>query len=176
MKASGGADPSCLHLLSGLLEYLLPWVEGEREREVHGICISRTVCVVGLCNVCMLVTVCVCMCVCVLTSILYPDGRSVIDCILSIVDGRVVPDEIEIALKFVEILVLVRLHFLLHRSKVHRLSYHLTIVRHLSHTHTHTHRSSQAHTWVEVNNTHTNTHTYNVQCTMLITRTQMGRS
>ena len=93
----------------------------------------------------------VCVCVCVLTSILYPDGRSVIDCILSIVDGRVVPDEIEIALKFVEILVLVRLHFLLHRSKVHRLSYHLEIVRHLSHTR-HTHIS---HTHIEV---HRHTH------------------
>ena len=84
--------------------------ERERERE------SRRMCAV---------------CCVLYTCILYPDGRSVIDCIFSIIHCRIVPDEIKVALKFIQVGIVMRLHPLPHGPEVHRLFYHIKIIWHL---------------------------------------------
>ena len=66
-----------------------------------------------------------------LTCVLYPNGSSIVDCVLGIVDGGVVPDKVEVTLKLIEALVVVRVNPLPHRPKVHRLRYHIQIVRNL---------------------------------------------
>ena len=60
-----------------------------------------------------------------------PDGCSVVDGVLSVVDHGVVPDKVEVSLKLLQCVVLVLLNLLPHRPKVHRVSDDVQIVRNL---------------------------------------------
>ena len=65
------------------------------------------------------------------TCFLDPESSSVVDGILVVVDGSVVPDQVEVFLKVVKGVVLVGIQLLLHRRKVHGALDDIKVVRHL---------------------------------------------
>ena len=65
------------------------------------------------------------------TCFLDPESSPVVDCVLLVVDGSVVPDKVEVFLEVVKSVVLVCLQFLLHGRKIHRVLDDIKVVRHL---------------------------------------------
>ena len=65
------------------------------------------------------------------TCFLDPECSPIVDRILLVVDGSIVPDEVEVFLEVVKSVVLVCLQFLLHGRKVHRVLDDIKVVRHL---------------------------------------------
>ena len=65
------------------------------------------------------------------TCFLDPESSPVVDGVLLVVDGSIVPDEVEVFLEVVKSVVLVCLQFLLHGRKIHRVLDDIKVVRHL---------------------------------------------
>ena len=65
------------------------------------------------------------------TCFLDPESSPVVDRVLLVVDGSIVPDEVEIFLEIVKSVVLICLQFLLHGRKIHWVLDDIKVVRHL---------------------------------------------
>ena len=65
------------------------------------------------------------------TCFLDPESSPIVDGILLVVDGSIVPDEVEVFLEVVKSVVLICLQFLLHGCEVHWVLDDIKVVRHL---------------------------------------------